>query len=74
MHMIYDMTACGVTPDADAPQTEAIQKILDLCKDNGGTVVFPKGTYRVASLLLHSGTTLLLKSGAVLLGSENSDA
>ena len=71
--MIYDMTACGVTPDADAPQTQAIQKVFDLCKDNGGTVVFPKGTYRVASLLLHSGTTVLLKSGAVLLGSENCD-
>ena len=26
--MIYDLTACGVTPDADAPQTKAIQKVL----------------------------------------------
>ena len=71
--MIYDLTACGVTPEADATQTQAIQKVLDLCKDNGGTVVFPKGTYRVSSLLLHSGTTVLLRSGAVLLGSENCD-
>ena len=69
--MIYDLTACGVTPDADAPQTQAIQKVLDLCKNNGGTVVFPKGTYRISGLLLHSDTTVLLKSGAVLLGSEN---
>ncbi len=73
MNMIYDLTACGVTPDADEPQTQAIQKVLDLCKDSGGTVVFPKGTYRVSSLLLHSGTTVLLRSGAVLLGSENCD-
>lgn len=73
MNMIYDLTACGVTPDSDASQTRAIQKVLDLCKDNGGTVVFPKGTYRVSSLLLHSGTTVLLRSGAVLLGSENCD-
>ncbi len=71
--MIYDLTVCGVTPDADASQTRAIQKVLDLCKDNGGTVVFPKGTYRVSSLLIHSETTVLLRSGAVLLGSENCD-
>ncbi len=69
--MIYDATAYGISPDADAPQTQAIQKVLDLCKMGGGTVVFPAGTYRVSGLLLHSGTTVLLKSGAVLLGSEN---
>ena len=73
MRMIYDLTACGVTPDAGAPQTHAIQKVLDFCKENGGTVVFPKGTYRVSGLLLYSDTTVLLKSGAVLLGSENCD-
>ena len=73
MNMIYDLTACGVTPDADASQTRAIQKVLDLCKDNGGMVVFPKGTYRISSLLIHSETTVLLRSGAVLLGSENCD-
>ena len=73
MSLIYDLTACGIKPDAGAPQTHAIQKVLDFCKENGGTVVFPKGTYRVSSLLLYSGTTVLLRSGAVLLGSENCD-
>ena len=71
MRTVYDLAACGITLDADTPQTQAIQKVLDLCKDNGGTVVFPKGTYRVSGLLIYSGTTVLLKSGAVLLGSEN---
>lgn len=70
-NMVYDLATCGVAPDADMPQTQEIQKVLDFCKDSGGTVVFPKGTYRVSGLLLHSGTTVLLKSGAVLLGSEN---
>ena len=73
MNMIYDVTAFGITPDADALQTQAIQKVLDLCKNGGGTVVFPKGAYRVSGLLLHSDTTVLLKSGAALLGSENCD-
>ena len=73
MNMIYDVTAFGITPDADVLQTQAIQKVLDLCENGGGTVVFPKGAYRVSGLLLHSDTTVLLKSGAALLGSENCD-
>ena len=69
--MIYRLTDHGIAPGAAYPQTEAIQKVLDLCENGGGTVVFPKGTYRVAGLLLHSDTTVYLESGAVLLGSEN---
>lgn len=68
--MRYDIADCGVRPDADHPQTREIQEVLDLCENGGGTVVIPEGTYLVSSLLLHSDTTLYLKSGAVLLGSE----
>ena len=68
--MRYDIADCGVRPDADHPQTREIQEVLDLCENDGGTVVIPQGTYLVSSLLLHSDTTLYLKSGAVLLGSE----
>ena len=71
--MVYRLSDHGIAPDADDPQTEAIQKILDLCEESGGTVVFPKGTYRVAGLLLHSDTTVYLESGAALLGSEDCD-
>lgn len=71
--MRYDIADCGVRPDADHPQTREIQEVLDLCKNGGGTVVIPEGTYLVSSLLLHSDTTLYLKSGAVLLGSEECD-
>ena len=67
--MICRLTDFGIVPNAAYPQTEAIQKILDLCKNGGGTVVFPKGTYHIASLLLHSDTTVYLESGAVLRGS-----
>ncbi|MBQ6421901.1 MAG: right-handed parallel beta-helix repeat-containing protein [Clostridia bacterium] len=69
--MIYRLTDRGIAPDAAYPQTAAIQKVLDLCENGGGTVVFPRGTYHVSSLLLHSDTTVYLESGAVLLGSEN---
>lgn len=68
--MIYRLTDRGVVPDAAYPQTEAIQKVLDLCQNGGGKVVFPKGTYHISSLLLHSDTTVYLESGAALLGSE----
>ena len=71
--MNYNLSDFGVTPDAEYPQTQAIQNVLELCKETGGTVVFPQGTYRVSSLLLHSGTTVFLESGAVLLGSKNCD-
>ncbi|MBQ7639211.1 MAG: right-handed parallel beta-helix repeat-containing protein [Clostridia bacterium] len=68
--MLYRLSDHNITPDAGYPQTEAIQKVLDLCKESGGTVVFPKGTYLFSSLLIHSDTTVYLESGAVLLGSE----
>lgn len=67
---LFRLTDHGIKPDAGYPQTEAIQKILDLCEDGGGTVVFPKGIYRVSGLLIRSDTTVYLESGAVLLGSE----
>ncbi len=67
--MIYRLPDHGIVPDAAYPQTQAIQNVLDLCKNGGGTVVFPKGTYHIAGLLLHSDTTVYMESGAVLLGS-----
>ena len=68
--LLCNVSDYGITPDAEYPQTKAIQNVFDLCRENGGTVVFPKGTYRVSGLLLHSDTTVYLESGAVLLGSE----
>ena len=69
--MKYKLCDYGIIPDSDRLQTEAIQNVLDLCKENGGTVIFPKGTYLFSGLLLHSHTTVYLESGAVLLGSKS---
>ncbi|MBQ4113034.1 MAG: right-handed parallel beta-helix repeat-containing protein [Clostridia bacterium] len=66
----YVITDYGVIPNTDALQTEAIQKVLDLCKNGGGTVVIPRGCFCIASLRMWSDTTLYLESGAQLLGSE----
>ena len=35
----YVITDYGVIPNTDALQTEAIQKVLDLCKNGGGTEI-----------------------------------
>ena len=68
--MNYRLDDYGILPDTDQLQTEAIQNVFDLCKETGGTVIFPKGTYLFSGLLLHSHTTVILESGAVLLGSK----
>ena len=66
----YVITDYGVVADSDALQTEAVQKVLDLCREGGGTVVVPAGSFVVASLRMWSDTTLYLRAGAKLLGSE----
>ena len=66
----YVITDYGVIPNTDALQTESIQKVLDLCKNGGGTVVIPRGCFCIASLRMWSDTTLYLEAGAELLGSE----
>ena len=66
----YVITDFGVLPNIDTLQTEAIQRVLDLCREGGGTVVIPKGCFCVAALRMWSDTTLYLEAGAELLGSE----
>ncbi len=56
----------------DMLQTEFVQKALDTCfLAGGGTVVIPKGIYRIGCIRLRSNTRLHLESGAILEGSHN---
>ena len=66
----YRITDYGILPDCRDLQTQAFQAVLDQCGETGGTVVIPKGKHYVASLYLHSDTTLYLERGAELYGSE----
>ena len=68
---IYNILEHGVQADSAELQTAEIQAVLDLCKDGGGKVIFPAGTYRVAGLYMHSDTTIYLESGAVIEGSDD---
>ncbi len=67
---IFKVTDYNVSTDSKNLQTEKIQKVLDLCKAEGGRVVFPKGEYCIGSLYVHSDTEIYLESGAVIKGSD----
>ncbi len=69
----YYVTDYGVKTDCAELQTAAFQKVFDLCKNEGGMVVVPKGKYHIAALRMWSNTTLYLESGAEIYGSENCD-
>ena len=52
--------------------TAAFQRAFDLCRNEGGTIVVPKGEYYIASVELFSNTTLYLERGAILYGIQDS--
>ena len=61
----------GARPDGGLCTT-AIQSAIDACYLAGGGVIeIPAGTFLTGGIRLRSNTTLLLKKGAVLLGSRN---
>ena len=41
----YVITDYGVVADSDALQTQAVQKVLDMCRECGGTVIIPEGNH-----------------------------
>lgn len=69
----YVITDYGVAVNSMELQTEKLQSVLDLCKENGGTVVIPKGRFYTAALYMYSNTTIYLERGAELYGSDNCD-
>lgn len=44
----------------------AIEKAIDKAGETGGTVVIPKGTYKITTVRLQSNITLYIEKGAVL--------
>jgi polygalacturonase len=62
----FGAKADGVTKD-----TAAIQKAIDVCATNGGTVVLAGGTFVTGPISLRTHTTLNIATGATLLGSPD---
>ena len=69
----YRVTDYGVITDSKLLQTARIQAVLDLCREGGGRVVFPRGKYYISSLWMWSDTTLYLEKGAEIYGSTECD-
>lgn len=67
----YVITDYGIKNDSTILQTEAIQRVIDQCAEQGGgVVVIPKGTYLSGSLFFKPGANLYLEEGATLKGSD----
>ncbi len=62
----------GAKPDGTTRSTVSIQNAIDECAGGGGgTVRLPAGTYLSGALRLKSRVTILIETGATLLGSRN---
>ena len=58
--------------DRDILQTQAVQKAIDECSENGGGVVrFGGGRYVLGTVFLRSDVTLEIPFGTEILGTEN---
>ena len=67
----YRLDEYGV-PQAGQIHTAEIQRVIDLCAEQGGgVVVIPKGVWRSGSLYFKQGTNLYVEEGGVLLGSDD---
>jgi polygalacturonase len=65
---VFDVREFGAKGDGKTLDTEAIQKAMDECGKDGGTVRFPAGTYLSKPITIQgSKTTVLLEEGAKLL-------
>jgi hypothetical protein len=68
----FNVTEFGAVPKTEQSQTDVLQKAIDVCAEaGGGTVVFPPGIYRSATLVLKSNVYLHLSPGAELVSSRN---
>lgn len=65
----------GAVGDGSTSDSANIQSALQSCKDTGGTIYFPFGTYLITEpLLFYSNQTLLFDKGAVLLQGASIDS
>jgi hypothetical protein len=69
---VYDIRDFGAKPDGKLLCTQAIQRAIDKCVENGGgTVYLPSGTWLTGTVYLESQVTIQLDSGCMLLGSKD---
>jgi len=68
---MYNVTEFGARGDGVLDNTDAIQKAIDTCSENGGGIVLvPTGLYTSKSLYLKENVNLHLLAGATIKGSS----
>lgn len=69
--MVYAIKDYGAIGDGKYLNTEIIQKVIDICFENGGgRVLVADGIYKTGSIILKSNVELHIAANGVLLGSE----
>ncbi|QHW33703.1 hypothetical protein GZH47_24840 [Paenibacillus rhizovicinus] len=72
MSEMFNVRQYGATGDGRTKDTEALNRAIAACHEQGGgTVRVPSGTYVTGTVELRSHITLHLDAGAVLLGSPD---
>ncbi len=72
--VIYDVRDFGAVGDDESLNTEAIQRAIDTCsEDGGGKVYFERGTYVSGTIILKDGVTLHIDKTAILKASDDLD-
>jgi polygalacturonase len=72
----FNVREFGAKGDGVTNDTESFQAALKMCAGFGGTknvLVVPPGNYLIGSIVLPSGTTLMLSKDTTLTGSPNKD-
>jgi polygalacturonase len=67
----FNVRDLGAMGDGKTFDTAAVQQALDACKESGGTVEFPAGTYLSKPLTIYSKTIFKVDAGATLQASTN---
>ena len=69
---VYYVNDYNAISDGSKLTTEAIQKAIDACAENGGgTVTFKPGTYLSGSIFIKEGVHFIIPEGVEIRGSEN---
>ena len=68
---MFDVRDHGAAGDGTTLDTAAIERALDDASASGGTVVFPKGTYRSGTLHVPSHVSVWIGPGATVLASRD---
>ncbi|GGA76608.1 exo-poly-alpha-D-galacturonosidase [Flavobacterium palustre] len=65
---VYNVRDFGAKGDGITNDQTAIQKAIDACKKNGGTVVLEKGTFLTGQIVLVSNLILKIDASATIIG------